>query len=101
MIFQAGQPGVQGNDATHSRLGEAVSQLRKLSYLADNSPGKICVTDTNSLMHYQPFNQFDWCGRLGVTQVRLVIPVAVVAEIDNKKYARRTEFWTGRVTCWR
>jgi hypothetical protein len=93
LIFQAGQPGVQGDDATHSRLGDAVSRLRRLSHLADNRPGKICVTDTNSLMHYQLFNQFDWCGRLGVEQVRLVIPVAVVAEIDNKKYARRTEFW--------
>ena len=35
----------------------------------------------------------DWPDRLRVAQVRLIIPMAVVTEIDNKKYARRTEFW--------
>ena len=51
------------------------------------------MPDTNALMHYTRFDQFDWRTRLKVPQVRLIIPVAVVSEIDNKKYARRAEFW--------
>jgi PIN domain len=91
LVYQAGHPGITG-DPTRSQLGQAVAQLRALSYLADR-PGKICVPDTNVMMHYKRFDEFDWSSRLGVPLVRLVIPVTVVAEIDNKKYARRSEFW--------
>ena len=91
LVYQTGHPGVT-DDPTHSQFREATKRLRNLASLADRA-GTICVPDTNVLMHYTRFDQFDWRARLKVPQVRLIIPVAVVSEIDNKKYARRAEFW--------
>jgi len=91
LIRQVGRYGVP-NDPSHSRLGEAVKELEQLLSLSDR-PGSICVPDTNALMHYTRFDQMLWPQRLGLDSVRLVIPLAVVVEIDNKKYARRGEFW--------
>jgi hypothetical protein len=52
------------------------------------------------MMHYKRFDEFDRSGRLGVPLVRLVIPVTLVAEIDNKKYARPASSGIRHVTCW-
>jgi len=38
------------------------------------------------------FDQLPWSARLAKELVRLVIPLAVVDELDGKKYARREEF---------
>jgi hypothetical protein len=38
------------------------------------------------------FDRLDWRARLKMDTVRLVIPLAVVDELDGKKYARRDEF---------
>ena len=43
-------------------------------------------------MHYTRFDRLDWRARLRMDTVRLVIPLAVVDELDGKKYARRDEF---------
>ncbi len=91
LVYQTGHPGVT-DDPTHSQFREATKRLRNLASLADRA-GTICVPDTNALMHYTRFDQFDWRTRPKVPRVRLIIPVAVVTEIDNKKYARRAEFW--------
>lgn len=91
LVYQTGHPGIT-DDPTHSQFREATKRLQNLANLADRA-GTICVPDTNALMHYTRFDQFDWRTRLKVPQVRLIISVAVVTEIDNKKYARRAEFW--------
>jgi rRNA-processing protein FCF1 len=62
-----------------------------LSRLADR-PGRICVPDTNALLHYTRFDQLPWPERTGQPVVRLVVPLAVIDELDSKKYARREEF---------
>lgn len=89
LIFQAGYPGVPGDRG--GRLGEVASRLRTLRRIAGRV-GEICVPDTNALMHYTRFDRLDWRARLKMDTVRLVIPLAVVDELDGKKYARRDEF---------
>jgi rRNA-processing protein FCF1 len=88
--FQAGYPNNPAD--SHGRLGDAISRLRSLARLADRL-GRICVLDTNVLLHYRLFDQINWPERLSVPAVRLIIPLVVVDELDEKKYARRAEFW--------
>jgi len=87
--FQAGYPGIP--DDSGGRLGEVRTRLHALTRLGDR-PGHICVPDTNALLHYTRFDQLPWSERLGAAPVRLIIPIAVVDELDAKKYARREEF---------
>ena len=87
--FQAGYPGILNDSG--GRLGEVRMRLRALTRLGDR-PGNICVPDTNALLHYTRFDQLPWSDRLQTAPVRLVIPIAVVDELDAKKYARREEF---------
>lgn len=48
--------------------------------------GQIAVLDTNVLMHYQRPDEIAWAEVLGVAQVRIILPVIVIDELDNKKY---------------
>jgi rRNA-processing protein FCF1 len=89
LVFQAGHPGVAG--VPGGRLGEAADRLRALRRLADRG-GSICVPDTNALLHYTRFDQLPWPQRIGQSAVRLIVPLAVIDELDSKKYARREEF---------
>ena len=89
LIFQAGHPGVPGDGG--GRLGEAAERLRQWRRLADRVGG-IYVPDTNALLHYTRFDQLPWRERVGQPGVRLIVPLAVIDELDNKKYARREEF---------
>jgi hypothetical protein len=88
LVFQAGHPGIAGDAGS---LGDAVERLRQWRKLA-NRPGKICIPDTNVLLHYTRFDQLPWRERVGQRAVRLMVPLAVIDELDNKKYARRGEF---------
>jgi rRNA-processing protein FCF1 len=89
LIFQAGHPGVPADPG--GRLGDAADRLGALRRLADR-PGRICVPDTNALLHYTRFDQLPWPERIGQPVVRLIVPLAVIDELDKKKYARREEF---------
>jgi hypothetical protein len=51
----------------------------------------IAVLDTHVVMHAKPLHEIDWHRRLGVDFVRLVLPLRVVDEVDEKKYARRED----------
>jgi predicted ribonuclease YlaK len=88
LVFQVGHPGIS---ADGGRLGEVTARLRTLAGLAAR-PGSTCLLDTNALLHYTRFDQLPWPQRLGQELVRLVVPLAVVDELDGKKYARREEF---------
>ena len=72
---------------------ENLNDLRRM--LAERltaAPGKPTVVDTNVLLHYQPPAQVDWLDVVGVPAVRLVLPLRVVEELDEKKYtAARSE----------
>jgi hypothetical protein len=51
----------------------------------------IGVLDTHVVMHAKPLSDIDWCDRLEASSVALVVPLRVVDEVDEKKYARRGE----------
>lgn len=89
LVFQVGHPGIHGDPG--GRIGEVAARLREMLALASRQ-GRICVPDTNALLHYTWFDQLPWAERMQVPQVRLVIPLTVVDELDAKKYARRAEF---------
>jgi predicted ribonuclease YlaK len=48
----------------------------------------MAVLDTNVLLHYQAVDQLPWIVFLESSQVRLVIPLRVIEEIDAKKHSR-------------
>lgn len=50
--------------------------------------GEPTVLDTNTLLHYQRPDSVPWPDVLGGPSVRLVIPLRVVEELDEKKYGR-------------
>jgi hypothetical protein len=53
--------------------------------------GHITILDANVLLEYQEPASIAWPEILNVTPVRLVVPLRVVEEIDEKKYARRDD----------
>ena len=77
--------------------GEKRAQLDGLRGMRDNlemhvgrarsAPGHITVLDTNTLLHYQLLDSIKWPDVIGAEQVRLVIPLRVVEELDAKKYS--------------
>jgi rRNA-processing protein FCF1 len=50
--------------------------------------GQPAVIDTNVLLHYQRPDSVPWPKVLGRISVRLVVPLRVVEELDEKKYGR-------------
>ena len=54
---------------------------------ARSAPGHITVLDTNTLLHYQLPDSINWPEVVGHEQVRIVIPLRVVEELDAKKYS--------------
>jgi rRNA-processing protein FCF1 len=53
------------------------------------SSSQCVVIDTNVLLHYVPPDQIDWSEVVGSDEdVRLIVPLRVVNELDDKKYAR-------------
>jgi hypothetical protein len=50
--------------------------------------GEPTVLDTNTLLHYQRPDSIPWPDILNRPSVRLVIPLRVVEELDEKKYGR-------------
>jgi rRNA-processing protein FCF1 len=54
---------------------------------ASTAPGHITVIDTNILLHYQLPNGIDWPAVVHQPEIRLVIPLRVIEELDAKKYS--------------
>ena len=54
-------------------------------------PGRICVLDTNALLHYTRFDQLPWQLRIHNDRVRLVIPLTVINQLDQRKYRLHEE----------
>ncbi|MGH3826905.1 MAG: PIN domain-containing protein [Pseudonocardiaceae bacterium] len=75
---------------------EAARQVRALERLSAkvqalealrNREGHVAVLDTNVLMHYHRLGEIPWAEVLGVAPVRIILPICVIDELDNKKYA--------------
>jgi hypothetical protein len=74
-----------------ARVVRLLTSLRDtLKAMADRfgqAPGTIAVLDTNVLLHYRPITDVPWLEVVGSTTVTLVIPIRVLAELDEKKAA--------------
>ena len=79
------------NEATFQAawLEELADRLKQLSDRLGAAPGHLTVLDTNVLLHFQPPDQVDWPAVVGTPEVRLVLPLRVVEELDEKKYTAR------------
>lgn len=76
---------------------EAARQVKALEGLRDDlqrrldrataAPGTITILDTNVLLHYQLPDSVAWREIVGHENVRLVIPLRVIEELDAKKYS--------------
>lgn len=77
---------------------ETRRQVRNLEWLRDDlskrrdralaAPGHIAIVDTNVLLHYQLPDSVDWPAVVGEDDVRLVVPLRVIEEIDAGKYSQ-------------
>jgi len=70
---------------------ELANRLKKLADRLALSPGHLTVLDTHVLLHFQPPDQIPWPEIVGYEHVRLVLPLRVVEEIDEKKYTARED----------
>jgi rRNA-processing protein FCF1 len=77
---------------------ETERQIRNLDQLRDDlarrrdraeaaASGHITVVDTNVLLHYQLPDQIDWSAVVAHAEVRLVIPLRVIEELDAIKFS--------------
>jgi hypothetical protein len=72
-----------------SWLEELADRLTRLADRLAAAPGQLTVLDTNILLHFEPPDQVDWNEVVGHPEVRLVLPLRVVEELDEKKYTAR------------
>lgn len=47
------------------------------------------ILDANVYLHFKPFDEIDWRSELRQAAVRLIVPIAVLGELDNQKNAGR------------
>ncbi|WP_436535947.1 PIN domain-containing protein [Actinoplanes sp. HUAS TT8] len=73
-------------DAQQMMLREVIGALSGFRSLAGRQ-GEILVLDTNTIMHNRPVNEVDWHKEFEAKQIRLVIPLLVLDELDAKTYA--------------
>jgi hypothetical protein len=74
-------------------LLETADTLERMAARLDDPKAEVAVPDTHVLLHYKPLSDIDWTGVIGSSPVRLVIPLRVIDELDEKKYARRGELF--------
>jgi hypothetical protein len=72
-----------------SWLEALIDRLRVIAVRLEAAPGRATVLDTNVLLHYQPPWDVEWPTVTGEEEVRLVLPLRVVEELDEKKYMSR------------
>jgi rRNA-processing protein FCF1 len=80
-------PLIDAETGRQIRVLEALkSGIQKLVSLRARH-GVLAVLDTNVLMHFLPLNKIKWADVVGPGgQVRIVLPICVIDELDNKKY---------------
>jgi PIN domain len=76
---------------------EVARQVRRLEDLRDDlqrrldrataAPGAMAVLDTNVLLHHQLPDSVAWREVVSAASVRLVIPLRVIEELDEKKHS--------------
>lgn len=74
-----------------SRLEHLTSRLQAFAAWLGASQGHITVLDTHVLLHFQLPVQVKWAEVVGGSPVRLVVPLRVIEELDEKKYTARDD----------
>lgn len=67
-------------------LKDTVQQLKQFARLK-GTPGKILLLDTNSFMHCTLFTAVDWLVEFNAVMVRLIVPLLVLDELDDKTFS--------------
>lgn len=73
------------------RLTRIRDRLLRLGSWMDAAEGVFAVLDTHVLLHYLPADQIDWPSVVERSPIRLVVPLRVVEELDEKKYTARDD----------
>jgi hypothetical protein len=73
------------------RLRRLLDDLNARIERAAVTGGFVAVLDSNVLLHCLPVDQIPWPDIVGRENVRLIIPLRVIEEIDAKKYAKSPE----------
>lgn len=66
-------------------IEELADRVKRLADRLTAAPGQLSVLDTHVLLHFLPPDQIDWQKVVGASPVRLVLPLRVVEELDEKK----------------
>jgi hypothetical protein len=77
-------------DLQTDALEELVNDLQRRVDQLESRSGKLCVLDTNALLEYKPLHELPWSELVG-SEVRLIVPLRVVEELDAKKYSSRKD----------
>jgi rRNA-processing protein FCF1 len=72
-----------------SILERMLDDLEARLHRAGSGEGHVVVLDTNVLLHYQPVTELPWASIVGHQPLRLVLPLRVIEELDEKKYSTR------------
>jgi len=71
-------------DYQEARLDEAIGTLTAWQTLGDR-PGDLPAPDANVFLQYRPYNEIPWTSLTGSDEVRLVLTMPVLDEIEAKK----------------
>lgn len=74
-----------------SILERMLADLTKRITRSGGAAGHTAVPDTNILLHYKPLPELPWQALTGSADVRVVLPLRVIEELDQKKYAPRKD----------
>jgi hypothetical protein len=72
-------------------FGQLASKVEHLRARLQAAPGRPTVVDTHVLLHYQPPAQVNWAQVTKSPQVRLILPLRVIEELDEKKWSAGRE----------
>lgn len=91
-LVESGAPKYAGRllrtelEVQRASLTAMLSELKELQGLGDRA-GRLVVLDTNVLLHFQRIDLINWHDIAGESgPIRLVIPVLVLDELDDKRY---------------
>lgn len=74
-----------------SMLERMLADLRQRIERYGMATGHVVVPDTNILLHYKPLYELPWPTLTASAEVRVVLPLRVIEELDQKKYAPRKD----------
>ncbi len=72
-------------------IQQLIEELKRFDKWTRAAPGVMVVIDKYVLLHYQPPRNIPWCRVLAENDVRPVLPLRVVKELEAKKYLAKDD----------